>query len=198
MKITQITSENTVSEAPGGSALGNIARKVGAKVAGAVGAKGTAAGMTGKAQANDRSKEIFVQYKQYMGQVGGNAKAPTVDQVQDFMQKQGLSTTHLKGLTGQMTPKQVDDVLQKTAQDTFKGDLGKSQAGSEPATLGQKYSGGSDAPAGGTDQADPTGQKPAPAKAGGGAPGGKGIPADIQKAVDSLNPQQKKELAQLL
>ena len=130
MKITQITSENTVSEAPGGSALGNIARKVGAKVAGAVGAKGTAAGMTGKAQANDRSKEIFVQYRQYMGNVGGNAKAPTVDQVQDFMQKQGLSTTHLKGLTGQMTPKQVDDVLQKTAQDTFKGDLGKSQAGS--------------------------------------------------------------------
>ena len=95
MKITQITSENTVSEAPGGSALGNIARKVGAKVAGAVGAKGTAAGMTGKAQANDRSKEIFVQYRQYMGNVGGNAKAPTVDQVQDFMQKQGLSTTHL-------------------------------------------------------------------------------------------------------
>ncbi len=48
MKITQITSENVVSEAPGGSALGNIARKVGSKVAGAVGAKGTAAGMTGK------------------------------------------------------------------------------------------------------------------------------------------------------
>ena len=54
MKITQITSENIVSEAPGGSALGNIARKVGAKVAGAVGAKATAAGMTGKADANDR------------------------------------------------------------------------------------------------------------------------------------------------
>lgn len=197
MKITQITSENIVSEAPGGSALGNIARKVGAKVAGAVGAKATAAGMTGKADANDRSKEMFTQYRAFMGQTGGNPKAPTVDQVQDFMQKQGLSTTHLKGLTGQMTPKQVDDVLQKTAQDTFKGDLGKSQAGSQPATLGQKYSGGGDAPAGGTDQAG----APASAPASGGAPakaGGKAIPTDIQKAVDSLNPQQKKELAQLL
>ena len=122
-----------------------------------------------------------------MGQTGGNPKAPTVDQVQDFMQKQGLSTTHLKGLSGQMTPKQVDDVLQKTAQDTFKGDLGKQQAGSAPATLGQKYSGGGDAPAGGTDQAG------APAKA-----GGKAVPGDIQKAVDSLSPAQKKELAQLL
>ena len=92
-----------------------------------------------------------------------------------------------------MTPKQVDDVLQKTAQDTFKGDLGKSQAGSQPATLGQKYSGGGDAPAGGTDQAGAPASGGAPAKA-----GGKAIPTDIQKAVDSLNPQQKKELAQLL
>ena len=66
MKITQITSENIVSEAPGGSALGNIARKVGAKVAGAVGAKATAAGMTGKADANDRSKEMFTQYRAFM------------------------------------------------------------------------------------------------------------------------------------
>ena len=82
---------------------------------------------------------------------------------------------------------EVDDVLQKTAQDTFKGDLGKQQAGSAPATLGQKYSGGGDAPAGGTDQAG------APAKA-----GGKAVPGDIQKAVDSLSPAQKKELAQLL
>ena len=134
-----------------------------------------------------QSKEMFTQYRAFMGQTGGNPKAPTVDQVQDFMQKQGLSTTHLKGLSGQMTPKQVDDVLQKTAQDTFKGDLGKQQAGSAPATLGQKYSGGSDAPAGGTDQAG------APAKA-----GGKAVPGDIQKAVDSLSPAQKKELAQLL
>ena len=122
-----------------------------------------------------------------MGQTGGNPKAPTVDQVQDFMQKQGLSTTHLKGLTGQMTPKQVDDVLQKTAQDTFKGDLGKSQAGSQPATLGQKYSGGGDAPAGGTDQAG------APASGGAPAKGGASIPANIQKALDGLKPQQKAE-----
>ena len=58
MKITQITSTDAVNEAPGGSALGNIARKVGAKVAGAVGAKGTAAGMTGKVDANKRVRYV--------------------------------------------------------------------------------------------------------------------------------------------
>ena len=47
--------------------------------------------------------------------------------------------------------------------------------------------------AGGTDQAGAPASGGAPAKA-----GGKAIPTDIQKAVDSLNPQQKKELAQLL
>ena len=188
MKITQITSENVVSEAPGGSALGNIARKVGAKVAGAVGAKGTAAGMTGKVDANKRAKEIFTQYRQYMGQTGGNPKAPSVNALQAFMQKQGLSTTRLKGLQGQITPKQVDDILQKTAQDTFKGDLGKQQAGTDadsPQTLGQKFGGGS-APAGGTSQA---GQP---------AAGGKAIPGNIQKAIDSLNDKQRQELAKLL
>ena len=193
MKITQITSTDAVNEAPGGSALGNIARKVGAKVAGAVGAKGTAAGMTGKVDANKRAKEIFTQYRQYMGQTGGNPKAPSVNALQDFMQKQGLSTTRLKGNQGQITPKQVDDILQKTAQDTFKGDLGKAQAGTDdeaPQTLGQKFGGG-DKPAGGTAQAD--------APASGGAQGGAGgIPANIQKAIDSLNPKQKQELVKLL
>ena len=81
MKINQIVTETTVSEAPGGSALGNLARKAGAKVAGAVGAKGTAAGMSGKVDQNARAKEIFTQYRGYMGQTGGNAKQPTADQV---------------------------------------------------------------------------------------------------------------------
>ena len=189
MKITQITSTDAVNEAPGGSALGNIARKVGAKVAGAVGAKGTAAGMTGKVDANKRAKEIFTQYRQHMGQTGGNPKAPKITDLQDFMQKQGLSTARLKGLQGQITPKQVDDILQKTAQDTFRGDLGKSLAGTDadaPQTLGQKYSGGGTAPAGGTSQA------PTPGK------GGATIPANIQKALDGLNAQQKAELVKLL
>ena len=70
MKITQITSTDAVNEAPGGSAIGNIARKVGAKVAGGSGAR--TSGMTGKVDANKRAKEIFTQYRQYMGQTGGN------------------------------------------------------------------------------------------------------------------------------
>tara|TARA_B100000035_G_scaffold165556_1_gene141236 strand:- start:799 stop:1386 length:588 start_codon:yes stop_codon:yes gene_type:complete len=184
MKITQITSENVVNEAPGGNVLGNVARKVGAKVAGAVGAKGTAAGMQGKNDANAKAKELFTQYRGYMGQTGGNPKQPTVDQVSDFMKKQGLPTNRLKGLQGQLTPKQVDDILQNTAQDSFKGGDGQAAAGTEPGSPG-----------------DPNAPKPGAGGAGapaGGQAGASGIPANIQKAIDSLDANGKKELAALL
>ena len=172
MKITQITSENVVNEAPGGNVLGNVARKVGAK--------GTAAGMQGKNDANAKAKELFTQYRGYMGQTGGNPKQPTVDQVSDFMKKQGLPTNRLKGLQGQLTPKQVDDILQNTAQDSFKGSDGQAAAGTEPGTPG-----------------DPN--APKPGAGGAGAPAGaSGIPANIQKAIDSLDANGKKELAALL
>ena len=182
MKITQITSENTFNEAPGGNVLGNVARKVGAKVAGAVGAKGTAAGMTGKNDANAKAKELFVQYRGFMGQTGGNPKQPTVDQVSNFMKKQGLPLNRLKGLQGQLTPKQVDDILQKTSQDSFNSADGQAAAGTEPGSPG-----------------DPN--APKPGAGGAGAPAGGqagGIPANIQKAIDSLDANGKKELAALL
>ena len=156
MKINQIVTETTVSEAPGGSALGNLARKAGAKVAGAVGAKGTAAGMTGKVDQNARAKEIFTQYRGYMGQTGGNAKQPT---------------KRMQGVQGQMTPKQVDDLLQGIAQDSFKGAAGQAAQASSPASLGDKF--GSVSAQG-------------------------GIPADLQKEIDALSPQDKAELAKLL
>ena len=171
MKINQIVTETTVSEAPGGSALGNLARKAGAKVAGAVGAKGTAAGMKGKVDQNARAKEIFTQYRGYMGQTGGNAKQPTADQVMDFLQKQKLPTQRMQGVQGQMTPKQVDDLLQGIAQDSFKGAAGQASTANSPASLGDKF---------------------------GSASAQGGIPADLQKEIDALSPQDKAELAKLL
>ena len=41
MKVHQIISESDVNEAPGGGIIGNLAKKAGAKIAGAVGMKGT-------------------------------------------------------------------------------------------------------------------------------------------------------------
>jgi hypothetical protein len=98
------------------------------------------------------------------------------------MKKQGLPLNRLKGLQGQLTPKQVDDILQKTAQDSFNSADGQAAAGTEPGSPG-----------------DPN--APKPGAGGAGAPAGGqagGIPANIQKAIDSLDANGKKELAALL
>ena len=58
MKITQITSTDAVNEAPGGSAIGNIARKVGAKVV-EVPVQRHPPGMTGKVDANKRQRNVY-------------------------------------------------------------------------------------------------------------------------------------------
>ena len=180
MKINQIVTETTISEAPGGNVLGNLAKKAGAKVAGAVGAKATAAGIQGGLDANARAKEIFTQYRSFMGQTGANHKKPNAEEVIDFLQKQKLPTKQLAGKTGPITPKEVDTILQGVSQDSFKGQAGQAAVGQKaaPASLGDKFGGGA---AGGVLQ---------------GAPGG--IPADIQKAIDALSPQDKAELAKLL
>ena len=77
----------------------------------------------------------------------------------------------MQGVQGQMTPKQVDDLLQGIAQDSFKGAAGQAAQASSPASLGDKF--GSVSAQG-------------------------GIPADLQKEIDALSPQDKAELAKLL
>tara|TARA_B100000927_G_scaffold290307_1_gene288803 strand:+ start:1715 stop:2392 length:678 start_codon:yes stop_codon:yes gene_type:complete len=211
MKIYDIVSENNVNEAPGGSALGDLARKVGAKAAGAVGMKATAAGLQGKVDSSARAKEINVKWKQFAGQTGVG-KSPDVGDLADFFAKEKLPTGRLKGLSGMMTPQQVDDILTKTAQDTFRSPAGQAKVGDTPAAQvdAPADGGGASAPA---DNEPKTGQfrkdEPAqgqqPAQGGATAPAGStapaaggAIPKNIADQLAKLNPEQKKELFQLL
>jgi len=198
MKIHQIISESDVNEAPGGGIIGNLAKKAGAKIAGAVGMKGTQAGLQGKLDANSRAKELYQAFRAYIGQTGGDPKKPTADQLKDFMATQKMPTGRLNNLSGVLGKKQVDDILQGAAQDTFKGAAGQAAVGAEPEPeqpLGQKFGAQAGAPetprASGGPGVTPTAG--AGAKAGGGK-----IPPKLQKQIDALNPQQKQELVKLL
>ena len=187
MKVQQIISESEVNEAPGGGVLGNLAKKAGAKIAGAVGAKGTQAGLQGKLDANSRAKELYTSFRSYMGKTGGDPKKPTADQLKDFMATQKMPTGRLNNLSGVLGKKQVDDILQGAAQDTFKGAAGQAAVGAEPEPeqpLGQKFGAQPGAPA--------TAKAKAPA-----AGGGK-IPPKLQKQIDALDANQKQELVKLL
>ena len=75
-------------------------------------------------------------------------------------------------------------IKEKTSQDSFNSADGQAAAGTEPGTPG-----------------DPNAPKPGAGGAGapaGGQAGAGGIPANIQKAIDSLDANGKKELAALL
>tara|TARA_Y200000002_G_C22260044_1_gene487527 strand:+ start:34 stop:591 length:558 start_codon:yes stop_codon:yes gene_type:complete len=185
MKITQITSENTVSEAPGNTGIGNLVRKGAAKVAGALGGtagKGFAAGVQGGLDADAKMKDIFTKWRAYLGTQGGNAKAPEAQDLIDFFKKEKLPMP-TPAPQGTMSSAQVDAIITKAAKDSFKPGADAQGGGGQTTPGGaQPQGGGAGAPTGGT--------------TGGGA-GGQ-VPADIQKAVDSLNAQQRQELVKLL
>ena len=107
------------------------------------------------------------------------------------MATQKMPTGRLNNLSGVLTGKQVDDILQGAAQDTFKGAAGQAAVGAEQEpeqAPGEKWG------------AQPGAEAPDQGQAGGGeAPAGKGkIPVNLQKQIDALNPQQKQELVKLL
>lgn len=185
MKVHQIISESDVNEAPGGGIIGNLAKKAGAKIAGAVGMKGTQAGLQGKLDANSRAKELYQAFRAYMGQTGGDPKKPTADQLKDFMATQKMPTGRLNAIPDGSTlgKGEIDKVLQGAAQDSFKGKAGQAAVGKAPAAEkppGEKW---------GTSP----GAEQEPAGAGGGT-----IPKNLKQKIDALKPAQKQELIKLL
>ncbi len=188
MKIHQIISESeVVNEVPGRNMISRGLAKVGAKVAGAVGAKGVQAKVQGGLDADARGKDLYKAWMAYAGQTQANAKTPTKAEVADFMATQKMPTGQLnKHKDGPLPAGAIDTILQGAAQDSFKGKAGQAAVGQgdspEPETAGEKW---------GT---QPGG---APGEAGAKAGGGK-VPQNLQKQIDALNPQQKQELVKLL
>ena len=218
MKIYDIVAEEKdLSEAPAGM-LKQVGRKLGAKAAGAVGMKGTAAGLSGAAKSGDEANQLKVALKGYAGETGKNVKQMDAQDLAAFLQSKGYPTDAMKGATGTLTPKQLDDILLKSVQakKVAKGGTAPTAAtGAAPASGAPASSGGSNTPsfidkmqdkvgakkvgstapandANGDGKDDTTGKViPMPKK--GAAKGG--IPADIQKQLDSLTPKEKQALA---
>ena len=138
MNIHEIIAEKqNVDEAPAGM-LKQMGRKIGAKALGAIGAKGKAAELTGKAEVGDEANQLKTAFRGYLGKTGGNAKQVQGTQLAAFLKSKGYPNMHLKGVQGIMTPKQVDDAIMQAAQDAAKADgdagtPGAPAAGAAPA-----------------------------------------------------------------
>jgi hypothetical protein len=133
MKIIDILSESSINEAPVGT-LGQIGRKVGAAALGALGAKNAAAGIRGKVDMGDRANQYYTAYRQYLGQTGKDEKTATYADVEKFFKKTGLPTTHIKGLSGLVDPKELDQAFTSTAKDYFAGKQASSKNPADPTS----------------------------------------------------------------
>jgi hypothetical protein len=200
MRIYDIVSEKQeVDEAPAGM-IGQGLKRVGAKLAGAVGMKGTAAGLTGKADTGKEANQLMVDLKGYLGRTGGNLKQLDAGNLSNFLQQKGYPTSGLQGVSGVMTPKQIDQALLKSVQL-------KAQSGAAQPAAGSQQ--GAQQPAAGQTQTTKSSGVVGKVKAAAGAvadkikgtsaqPAATSIPPELAKKIQQLTPQQKQELAGML
>ena len=210
MKVHEIIYESTktpLKEKPAGG-LGNVARKVGAKVLAKLGAKNTAAGMAGKVDAADKANALFTDFRAYLGQVGekyGNA----VDSasLRDFLTTKKMPTQNIPQ-DGVLTKKQIDQAIMKSVQDSYrgKGGIPNQPAGQKGAPAKGQAAGnvGGGAPAQqqpaqqGTGSAQTPAGKAPPTKNGSTVGSAKSIPPSIQKQLDQMSAGEKKQLAGMI
>jgi hypothetical protein len=126
MRVQEIITDKEIDEAPVGL-LKQVGRKLGAKAAGAIGMKGTAAKLSGAADTGDEARQLSVALKGYAGQTGINLKQMQGPQLAAFLKSKGYPNMHLKGVDGIMTPKQMDQAILTAVQDAKK-------AGGDPTT----------------------------------------------------------------
>jgi hypothetical protein len=190
-----------IDEAPVG-VLKQMGRKLGAKAAGAVGMKGTAAGLGGAAETGDVARQLNVDLKKYAGQTGMNLKQLDAQDLVAFLKSKGFPTTPLANVTGVLAPKQIDQALLKVAQEKAKvggAKAGTGVAGSNAAGAAQAAQGGGvlDKILQKTSKAGVSGASQARGSAGAGAKQN-ALPADIQAQLDQLTPTEKKVLGGLI
>lgn len=128
MKVNEITSNrHQLTEAPAGM-MAQGARRIGAKLAGAVGMKGTAAGLTGSADAGTVANQLMVDLKGYLGRTGGNLKQLNAADLSNFLQQQGYPAAEVQDASSVLTSQQVDQALLGAVRAKFKAGRAKPAA----------------------------------------------------------------------
>ena len=165
----QMRVDEVLTEAPFGA---TGLKKFGAKALAKVGAKDTAAGMAGTVDREEKANTIYRRWLSTVGAAKLNKNAVDAQTLANFMAKQGLPTDMLKTISAPLKDNQVSAIIAKAVAKSFD----PAAAGAAPADTGKK--------------ADPKSKQKPDTEV-------KVKPA-MQKQIDALTPQQKKELAALL
>jgi hypothetical protein len=164
-----ISRDKLVGEAPF-SDLGTGLKKFGAKAAAKLGAKDTAASMAGDVDRKERSNLIYRRWLSTAASANLNKNQVDAQTLANFMGKQGLPTDMLKTISQPLQDKQVANIIAKAVSQSY-----------DPSAAGTNK------------KTEPT----APKKGGEAEPEIK-VNDVMQKQIDALSPEQKKELAALL
>lgn len=196
MKISDLSikEQAVLDEAPAGM-LGQLGRRVGAGIAGAVGMKNTAANLTGKADVGKTANDVYTKFNQYLGTQQKNIKTATGDDLSNFLQNT-YNYNQAKVPQGVLNKQQAYDVITQMAKDGYAqmkgggadtGATGKDAQGQPQQNKQQAQQ----RTQGQTQQGVQGQQSSASAKAA-------AIPPNVQKQLDSLTPTEKKALAGML
>lgn len=204
-----IAEKKDLDEAPVG-ALKQIGRRVGAKAAGMVGMKQTAGNLSGKADTGAEANQLRKGFSNFLGRMMKSPKEANAQDLAKYLSQNGYPVTSLKGMSGVLTKKQIDQITLKAVADKAAGDDVPGVGGAAAPQSGPQ-SGGQAAPAkkqgalksfaqGFKQGSSGDATTAAPGGTANAAPADKSvkISPELQKKINSLNPQQKKQLVGML
>jgi len=164
----------TLKEAPVGM-LKKAGQAAGARALGAIGMKGKAGNLAGKADLSDTANNLYNEFRRYLGTQDKDIKTATGEDLSAFLNTKGAKVPGIP--TGVVNKNIINKAMMQAAKDAMAGKQGVKKIA--PA-------------AGAAPQAATPGQATQPKQA------QPKVPPAIMKQLKALNPQEKKQLASML
>jgi len=176
--FTMRIDDITLKEAPVGM-LKKAGQAAGARALGAIGMKGKAGNLAGKADLSDTANNLYNEFRRYLGTQDKDIKTATGEDLTAFLNTKGAKVPGIP--TGVVNKNIINKAMMQAAKDAMAGKQGVKKIA--PA-------------AGAAPQAASPGQGGKPKQAKPNVP--PKVPPAIMKQLKALNPQEKKQLASML
>ena len=110
-----------------GRAIGTAARSLGAKAAGKLGMKKTAAGLQGRVDVDKKSAELDTALAQYIGTQRADKNKIDPKILQGFLNQQGIDKKYMQYVKGPLNQQQAGKLLDKISADGMAGKVDRPQ-----------------------------------------------------------------------
>lgn len=191
MKLDEIIVETEkLDEVPAGG-IGQMAKKVGAKVLNKIpggAAKSKAGNLAGQADLGDTANNLHKEFNKYLGTQGKNMKSATGEDLAAFLKTKSHKTSATIP-SGILQKQQINDLLMTVSKEALagKGGMGKSTSPVDANKDGKDDATGKPMPQDGDSKDEPSDQEVK-----------KRVPAKLYAALLKLTSEEKKKLAELI